>query len=154
MKFTKEQVLSFSTNWKQFHASGLHKAKPVVIESGLKPDNRYYFAPQTHMRSDMSFLYYVLYNYLRNLPLERGVSMTKSFPTNLNDLKLEHELDVIYRTEQRIQCAVGPSTIERLNTQRATILSKFTNMFGEGITEDILLQFRAELTAYTYKQQE
>lgn len=151
MKFTKEQVLSFSTNWKQFHSKGLHKVKPVIIECGFPATSRFYTPPQTHMRSDMRFLYYVLYNYLRNLPLERGVSMKANFPSNINELSGDYNIWNLSRMRKRLETSSDSTAIDKLTLERANIIRVFTDIFGDAMTEDILMEFIEALKNYTYE---
>lgn len=107
MKFTKEQVLNFSTDWKKFHGQGKHKKRPVVIESGLPPSNPYYFEPQTHMVSDLKFHHHIMYNYFRNLPLERGMNLTSD------------DFDSKIRSIQYIFNHITPNALKRIRKGEA-----------------------------------
>lgn len=64
MNFTKEQITSFVKSWREYHKEGKHKKKPYTLNTD---------PPQTHYASDLTCKHHILYSYLRNLPLDRGL---------------------------------------------------------------------------------
>lgn len=145
MKFTKEQVLNFSTNWKKFHGEGKHKKRPVVVKSGFPPTNPYYFEPQTHMVSDLKFHHHIMYNYFRNLPLERGMNLTSDdFDSKIRSIPndLWYIFGLTYHSER------SETHKEKLNMQ----LQGYKDIFGPEFTLEILEAFKNEVSQYKYEK--
>lgn len=133
MKFTFEQILSFAKNWKQFHADGKHK-KIAYTMDWLKP-------PQIGYRTALTTAHYVFYNYLRNLPLERGIEQSNenweylitSIPGTYNN-----PFNTFYLREQYSH---GTPQLEES-------LKGFQAIYGEGITSEILMDFKQKCLNY------
>ena len=148
MNTSIEQKLEFSTNWKKYHENGSHKAKPYVIDSGLPETNAYWFPPQTHKASDLKRQYHILYNYLRDLPLDRGLSGDEgSVRTILSDI-LHHDYWEYNNRSYHYKYYTDKGQTENANKQKArinTLLEKHQAIFGETFTLDILDGFLVEL---------
>lgn len=145
MKFTKEQVLNFSTNWKKFHGEGKHKKVPVVRECGLPPSSPYYYEPQTHMVSKLEFHHYIIYNYLRNLPLERGMDLTKDdFDSKIRSI----QSDLWYIFNLKYHSERSETHKERLIKE----LQGYKDIFGPELTLEILEDFKVEVSRYKYEK--
>lgn len=146
MQFSKEQVLNFSNNWKQYHREGKHKKRPVVVESGLPETNPYYFKPQVHMRSDLTLVYHIAYNFLRNLPLERGIQLERSNPRILADLRYKiGNIDYIIKGRaERPELGWGDNINNRLVPFRA--------VFGEQFDEYMLAALSNKLNGRIIKK--
>lgn len=153
MKFTKEQTLDFSTNWKLYFQAGKHKKKPVVHAppSMFKPGDRYWFEPQTHMQSDLTITYHLMYNYLRGLPLDRGLDKSKKgFEKHITEAiyrnwtlrRLEYIFNAVDSKQSYANEAIKelPKTVEYIR-----------GIFGDGITTEVLRGFLKELKDYKYE---
>lgn len=145
MQFSKEQVLAFSNNWKKYHREGKHKKRPVVVESGLPPTNPYYFKPQVHMRSDLKFVYHVAYNFVRNLPLERGINIERSNPRILADLRYK-----IGNIEAAIKYRLEKPESSLYNFDKT--LAPFKEIFGEQFDEYMLAALSNKLNGRIIKK--
>lgn len=145
MKFTKEQVLNFSNNWKKFHAQGKHKKRPAVVESDWPPTSAYYFEPQTHMVSDLKFHHHIMYNYFRNLPLERGMCLTSDdFRSKIRGI----QSDLWYIFNLKYNSESAEKYKEKLNKE----LQGYKDIFGPEFTLGMLEAFTNEVSQYKYEK--
>ena len=148
MTFTIEQQLDFSTNWKKYHEDGLHRPKEHVISIDLPPTDPYYFDPQIHMVSDLSRKYHIMYSFLRNLPLDRGLSGTdadkRDIFHNVYHMDYWRYNNRSHHYERYSKDGkVGEAKVheERLNT----VLEAHQTIFGKNFTLDIIDAFLKEL---------
>ena len=152
MNTTIEQKLEFSTNWKKYHEKGLHKAKPYVISSGLPETDSYWFPPQTHKASDLKKQYHILYNYLRGLPVARGLNGDEgAVRTVLSDV-LHHDYREYHNRTYRLDYYTKNNRENEANAQKLrlnTLLEKHQNVFGKEFTLVILGSFLEDLKKVT-----
>lgn len=142
MEFTRKQVLNFSNNWKKFHEEGKHKPYPKVISSGFPPGHAYYFESQTHMVSDLKFYHYIMYNYLRNLPIDRGQQKHKhSFRYNLEGLKY-HLSRVIFQSDK--------ADLPEYSRMYNYYMKEFESIFGPEFNIDIIKGIVSDIESYKY----
>lgn len=149
---TIEQQILFSTNWKKYHEQGSHKPKPYIIESGLPEGHSYWFAPQTHMVSDLTRKYYAVYNFLRGLPISRGFSGSeKHVKDTLSDI-FNYDYWEYHNRTYRLDYYTKNNRENEANAQKLrlnTLLETHQNVFGKEFTLEILGSFLEDLKKVT-----
>lgn len=120
MNFTREQITNFVINWRDYHKAGKHKKKPYTIETD---------PPQTHYASDLTCKHHMIYSYLRNLPLDRGLKGSD-----------EEKRALIRRVGDSLWW-IGRSGYE-------SYTKSFTDIFGPEFTTEIAKDFKDLASKY------
>lgn len=80
-QFTREETLKFANIWKRFHDAGKHKSQlKTGTTIGRQPDGNYKEITFKYRESDLEFIHHIIYNYVRNLPLSRGIKPVADDP--------------------------------------------------------------------------
>lgn len=128
---TKAQILEFSTNWKKFHGEGKHKKKPRKVESYFPVGHYYYFKPFYVQESDLSFVYHLMYTWIRNLPLTRGMDTEQN---NILD-----KITCAPRTQCWYMWRILNVNMDQDKMEEGMKL--FKEVFGENMNIDIISEF-------------
>ncbi len=121
MNFTQEQITGFVKNWREFQKAGKHKRQLCTLHTEPPQIN--------YLPSDLTCVYHILYSYFRNLPLDRGITGT-----------YDEKRDIIR------DAALLFWWIDNKNYQYAW--KQYIDVFGEGITVEVVKQFKDIASAY------
>lgn len=112
--FTREQITSFVINWREYHKAGKHKKTSYTIDTD---------PPQTHYKSSLTCTHHMIYSYLRNLQLDRGLKGS------------DDDKKALIRK-------IGESFWWVAYEQYEYVMKDYIEIFGKEFTVDIAKQFK------------
>lgn len=154
-QFTREETLKFANIWKQFHDAGKHKSKiKTGTTVGYRADGTYGSMEFKYRESDLEFIHHIIYNYVRNLPLSRGIKPVADDPEykflkrriadNLWGLRnAKRVLDSMPVPRTGIMGLLDSkekSNYDFYKKKYEEALERFTKVFGNEMTVDLLLE--------------
>lgn len=126
-KMRREQ--EFAANWRRYHERGMHKPVPVIYPCIYPKNHPRYVEPIPVMESPLKLVHHVLYNYLRGLPLLRAVKIK------------DGTIDKLVSQLWYVSVPYNSPTAVR---------PQLTEIFGEGLTADMLKEFYKLVLAIKY----
>lgn len=125
---SKAQKQRFVKNWKAFHAHNKQVKQPVVVCK-----DPYHTRRMGPLRPE----FYVLYNYLRNRPLDVGIA-----PTIIDAFNTSNIRNKMWNAAMKINSFVGMEGTSYHDQFFVPAMAKYKEVFGEELTSDVLREFK------------
>ena len=98
------------------------------------------------MISDLKFHHHILYNYLRNLPLERGMDLTK------DDVAAKIRYIASAGLWAVFNYSYHSKNSEVYKEKFKDEMKKYTDIFGADLSLEILEDFKKQLSSFKYEK--